>query len=403
MHIAWLGKKSPFCGNVTYSREITNALVDRGHRVSFLHYDREGADAPPSISTWRSRSTAVGQTKHCPQGWADCPEVSLPYLYKSTYVTIPSPRSSKVLVEALQELQPDLVHASAPLSPLDLRVPEICRELELPLIATFHIPFDGKRLNFTSGTQLVWYQVSAPSLANCDRTIVFSQIQRDLLVRLGVPAERVAIVPNGVDALKYSPGPSNVKQEFDAERLFVYQGRISMEKNVESLLKAWKQLDMGPNSKLLIVGDGPLAQSLMASYGAEHGIIWLGYVADEQRRIEILRGADVFILPSFVEGLSLSLLEAMSCGLACLATDAGADGEAIEDGAGVILKTSGVTTQLQTLLPLCRDHPELTNLLGYKARQRVLERYTLNKNITQLECLYAEVMQQGEMELNSSA
>ncbi|MEO0014077.1 MAG: hypothetical protein RLZZ535_2466, partial [Cyanobacteriota bacterium] len=37
MHIAWLGKKSPFCGNVTYGREITNALLDRDYQVSFLH------------------------------------------------------------------------------------------------------------------------------------------------------------------------------------------------------------------------------------------------------------------------------------------------------------------------------------------------------------------------------
>ena len=41
MHIAWLGKRSPACGNVTYSREITNALLDRGHRVSFMHFAPE--------------------------------------------------------------------------------------------------------------------------------------------------------------------------------------------------------------------------------------------------------------------------------------------------------------------------------------------------------------------------
>ena len=91
---------------------------------------------------------------------------------------------------------------------------------------------------------------------------------------------------------------------------------------------------------MAIVGDGPLAASLQLSYGEDDGIVWLGFVADEERRIEILRGADVFILPSLVEGLSLSLLEAMATGLACLATDAGADGEALEGGAGVVLKHS---------------------------------------------------------------
>lgn len=128
-------------------------------------------------------------------------------------------------------------------------------------------------------------------------------------------------------------------------------------------------------------------------------MIWLGFVAEEGRRIEILRAADVFVLPSLLEGLSLSLLEAMACGVACIATDAGADGEVLEDGAGVILNTHRVTTQLNTLLPLFRDHVEWTTLLGQKARARVLERYTLSHNITQLENLYTQVLQRRRLPL----
>ena len=94
-------------------------------------------------------------------------------------------------------------------------------------------------------------------------------------------------------------------------------------------------------------------------------------------------------------------LEAMSCGLACIATDAGADGEVLEKGAGIILNTHNVTSQLQTLFPVFRDHPEFNTLLGQKARQRVLERYTLSRNITQLEMLYDEVLQERNLKLGS--
>jgi len=149
----------------------------------------------------------------------------------------------------------------------------------------------------------------------------------------------------------------------------------------------------------LIVGDGPLRANLEPFYGPEYGIIWLGFVAEDNRRIEILRGVDVFILPSLVEGLSLSLLEGMACGLACLATDVGADGEVLQDGAGVALDTNRVRSQLRTLLPLFQDHPELALTLGQKARQRVLERYTLNKNITQLEKLYEEIVKGTRLHL----
>ena len=162
------------------------------------------------------------------------------------------------------------------------------------------------------------------------------------------------------------------------------------------MLRAWKQADMKPSSKLLMVGDGPLTSSLRPFYNAEFGIYWLGYIADENRRLEILRGSDVFVFPSLVEGLSISLLEAMACGLACLATNVGADGEVLENGAGVVLTPRRVTSQLSTLLPLFQDHPELTILLGQKARQRVLERYTLSQNIDRLEQLYDSVLSQRQ-------
>jgi len=148
---------------------------------------------------------------------------------------------------------------------------------------------------------------------------------------------------------------------------------------------------MGPDCQLAIVGNGPLESSLRLFYGGDRSIHWLGFVQDEARRIDILRGADTFLLPSLVEGLSLSLLEAMACGTSCVATDAGADGEVLEEGAGIVVDTQRVRHQLQTILPIFRDHPEMTRLLGQKARQRVLERYTLDKNVTQVEGIYQEL------------
>ena len=377
MHIAWLGKKTPFCGNVTYGREITNALLSRDYQVSFLHFSQS--------------QDSYDRIEYSEHNLANCHEVSLPFIYKSQVYTIPTLKSSKVLLRSLARLKPDLVHASLTLSPLDFLLPDICQELNIPLVATFHPPFDSKMRNLKSSTQYLTYQLYAPFLARYDRVIVFSKIQRDLLIKLGVPSDRVVIIPNGVDLHKYSPGYSSLKYQLRTKRIYVYQGRIATEKNIEALLKAWKLADLGDDCQLLMVGDGPIRSSLQPYYGKEHNIIWFGYVSNEQQRINILRAADVFILPSLVEGLSISLLEAMSCGVACVATDAGADGEVLDNGAGVVLDTQGVTAQLKTLLPLFRNHPEITALLGNKARQRVRERYTLDQNIAKLEQLYYEI------------
>ena len=100
----------------------------------------------------------------------------------------------------------------------------------------------------------------------------------------------------------------------------------------------------------------------------------------------------MFLLPSLVEGLSLALLEAMATGTACVATDAGADGEVLAGGAGIVMSTQGVTTQLRTLLPVLRDQPVLTAELGRRARERVLERYTIGTNIDAIEKLYRDLL-----------
>ncbi|HIK37695.1 MAG: glycosyltransferase family 4 protein [Geminocystis sp.] len=378
MHIAWLGKKTPFCGNVTYSREITNSLIERGHQVTFLHFTQESEENDNEFCSFK--------------GYSHTKEVPLPCIYKSQIYTIPAPKSSKILHQSLQQLKPDLVHASLTLSPLDFSLPEICQKLNIPLVATFHPPFHRRLRNLTSSTQYLTYQLYAPFLAKYDKTIVFSESQRDLLVKLGVPPERLAIIPNGVDTQKYSPGKSLFKQQYPDHLLFLYQGRIAAEKNVESLLKAWKQKNLASRqAKLFLVGDGPLASTLKLLYNEGDGIHWLGAIAEEEKRIDILRGVDVFVLPSLVEGLSLSLLEAMACGLACVATDAGADGEVLA-GAGIVISTQGVASQLKTILPIFCDHPEMTQILGRKARNRVVEKYTLSNNVSQLERLYSQLL-----------
>ena len=385
-HIAWLGKKSPFCGNVTYGLSTTEALRDRGHQTSFIHFDNPGSPG--------STTSLV----------ANDPDVSLPYLVKSQVYTIPSPRAQRELRESLERLQPDLVHASLTLSPLDFRLPDLCQQLRVPLVATFHPAFDAGLRNLTAGTQQLTYQLYAPSLARYDRVIVFSELQADVLARLGVREDRLAVIPNGVDPTRWAPSspqpprrsstsPScrqQVRNRLGDERIFLYMGRISTEKNVEALLKGWRLVNP-TGCKLVIVGDGALRTTLENAHTSDN-VLWWGYEADLDTRVALLQEAEVFVLPSLVEGLSIALLEAMASGCACLATDAGADGEVLADGAGIVLSTQGVTTQLRTLLPVLRDQPVLTAELGRRARERVLERYTLSRNIDALESLYSSLL-----------
>jgi glycosyltransferase involved in cell wall biosynthesis len=393
-HIAWLGKKSPFCGNVTYGLSTTESLRQRGHTVHFIHFDTPTATLGSPISRPEAQppqAVAVGQGLELLE-----PEVTLPYLVKSQVYTLPSPGAQRELRESLERLRPDLVHASLTLSPLDFRLPDLCQQMNLPLVATFHPAFDAGLRNLSAGTMQLTYQLYAPSLARFNRVIVFSQLQAEVLERLGVPRQRLAVIPNGVDTDLWTPAPTvpgpvlaDLRRRYAGRRVFLYMGRITTEKNLEALLKAWR-LVRPKGCVLVIVGDGPLRTSLQSS--GELDVEWWGYEASLERRIALLQLAEVFLLPSLVEGLSLALLEAMACGVACVATDAGADGEVLEGGAGIVISTQGVTTQLRTLLPVLRDQPALTQELGRRARSRVIERYTLTRNIDSLEKLYADLV-----------
>ena len=260
----------------------------------------------------------------------------------------------------------------------------------MPLVATFHPPFDAGLRNITAGGQQLTYQLYASSLAKFDRVVVFSELQAELLIRLGVAKSTLAVIPNGVDPNIWRPGASQLSERFRGKRVFLYMGRLATEKNVEALLRAWKLVQL-PGCVLVVVGDGPLRQALQANYSNDD-VIWWGYEADQAVRLALLQVAEVFMLPSLVEGLSLALLEAMASGTACVATDAGADGEVLEGGAGIVISTQGVTTQLRTLLPVLREQPILSRELGRRARERVLERYTLKGNIDALEQLYTDLI-----------
>jgi glycosyltransferase involved in cell wall biosynthesis len=396
-HIAWLGKKSPFCGNVTYGLATTEALRQRGHEISFIHFD-----TPAGFPL--KRDDAVNALARAGARTNSAPDVALPYLVKSQVYTIPSPGAQRELRESLERLRPDLVHASLTLSPLDFRLPDLCQQLGLPLVATFHPAFDASLRNLSAGTQQLTYQLYAPSLAKYDRVVVFSELQAEVLARLGVPESRLAVIPNGVDPDRWAPthpgGESpqlqQLRQRFAGRRVFLYMGRIATEKNVEALLRAWR-LVQPEGCTLVVVGDGPVRASLMQTYAADIDVLWWGHEPDQAMRLALLQLAEVFLLPSLVEGLSLALLEAMASGTACVATDAGADGEVLEGGAGIVISTQGVTTQLRTLLPVLRDQPVLTAELGRRARERTLERYTLSQNIDQLERLYAELIPRGSL------
>ena len=95
-----------------------------------------------------------------------------------------------------------------------------------------------------------------------------------------------------------------VRQRLGNQRIFLYMGRVSTEKNVEALLKGWKLVNPA-GCTLVIVGDGPLRATLQYTHTADN-VVWWGYEINLDTRVALLQEAEVFVLPSLVEGLSIA-------------------------------------------------------------------------------------------------
>src|SRR6266576_1632691 len=324
LRIAWLGHQSGRAGDglLTYSREIVAGLRARGVKVFFVHH---GALAAVTDDTLTLRS-----------------------LTGSHRYIISSPRTKRIITDLLRRERVDLVHVSLSFSTLiDFGLPELCHELGLPAVATFHVPYDS-RFGLCQGISTAVYRLYAQSLASFDRVIIFSEQQKGLLEHYGVPTDNIAVIPNGVNVEKYSPGASDYKQTLDAGALVGYLGRVDPEKNVDLLVRAFQDVDAPDDVKLVVVGSGSEKRRLDRRYGSNR-VIFSGQVIDENERIAMLRAMDIFVLPSMVEGLSVCLLEAMACGLAPVATDVGSGGESLR-GAGILRDTKDLDGQLRVAL-----------------------------------------------------
>lgn len=367
MRIAIIGKKYPFCGIVTYCRELIRALRAEGHTVAFYYlYNGEVEEEQ---------------------------EDGLPYLLRTHMYTVPSTGAPERLKERLAAFRPDVVHASYALSFLDFALPDLCAELNVPLVVTYHVAFD-RRPSLPNRVSAMVYRMYARTLAKCQRVIVFSEPQKDRLVSLKVPAGLVQVLPNGVDVNRYRPGESDFKREIGARMLITYMGRIDPEKNVGALLRAFTQLELPEDVHLALMGDGVLASKLRPRYEDHPRIHWLGFVEEEARRVDVLRGSDLFVLPSSVEGLSIALLEAMACGAAPIATDVGADGEVIA-GCGRIVNPKRLRWDLAPALQTLVEAPDEVARLREEARRRVVSRYAFKQNIERLLRVYQEARAEG--------
>lgn len=313
----------------------------------------------------------------------------------------PGPRMLKSLSYTLLgtqltgKLKPDLIHAHTFISPATTGL--VAKSLfGKPFVLTAHSRGeygDVRRLQKKrSGIQRLQALKKQVDAFVC----ISSDIDNEL-AEIGVPADRRHFIPNGVDAEHFQPLSMEKQKQLrttldipENAQVAIFAGRLAPIKRVNNLLTVWKDVkEAYPESLLLILGSGELENELKQMAG--EGVRFTGRVNNVSDYLQV---ADVFVLPSLSEALSISMLEAMACSLPVVITRVGGASDAIEHKhSGWLIEPDNLSDLKEAILNIFDDEA-LRYQLGKNARERILRDFHLPIIASRLRALYDELLKQ---------
>ena len=227
-------------------------------------------------------------------------------------------------------------------------------------------------------------------LRRADSFIAISGVISEEIRGLGIDEERIFKIPNGVDIVKFAPLTAKEKPDIRnrfglpvTATVFVYCGRLTKEKGLLSLLRAWKQLtDRFDRLYLLLVGSGDgmtlnceeELRSFVEKNCLGKSVTFTGAVDDVR---DYLHCSDVFILPSITEAFGVALIEAQACGIPAIGTRVGGIPEVIVDRVnGILVAPDNVSELLAAATEMITDR-YMREEYGLAARKLTVDRFSL--------------------------
>jgi glycosyltransferase involved in cell wall biosynthesis len=268
----------------------------------------------------------------------------------------------------------------------DGQVCEICKGRALPTASVRFGCYRGSRLGTLAvATMLVAHRSLGTFKRRVAAYVALTEFGKGLFVEAGLPAEKIFVKPNFIH-----PDPGAAKGEGDYA---VFVGRLAVEKGVETLLRAWASLRDVP---LKIVGDGPLrarVERLVGELGLG-GAVTLEGGRETETIMSLVKGARFLVFPSeWYEGFPVTLVEALACGRAVLASRIGGIPEIIDEGGSGLLFEPGQEDDLARGARYLWERPDLCRTMGAAARERFLERFSAEPNYAGLLGIYGAALE----------
>ena len=315
--------------------------------------------------------------------------VPVAFVPMPTRLSVPSAR--KVLTEIIQEYGIDLVHTYGIRS--NLVAGPLAKRHKLPWVA--RVP----NLNYTDyGNRLIgWFFhfLNNRLLRQADAVQVISTPLRDYFASLGNPPERLELIPNGIDLP--TPPSSELRDDSrqyygidDAQIVIGSLGRVEQIKGYDQLLYCIPHLPA--DTVVLIGGEGSESATLMQEarvLDVANRFKLVGFVQDIRF---FLAACDLYVQPSYSEGVPSAMLEGMAMSLPVVATKVGGIEDVIRDEEdGILVPPGDRSALLKQLTMLCEDR-EKRVFLGERARGRVEEVGSAEKMTRRIETLYDSLL-----------
>jgi glycosyltransferase involved in cell wall biosynthesis len=243
---------------------------------------------------------------------------------------------------------------------------------------------DSRAATATVASGLAWHRFARTWHDYIDCYIALTSFSRSKFIAAGLQAGKIVVKPNFVHP---DPGPREGAGDYA-----VYLGRLSVEKGLATLLRAWKRLPV--SCPLRIVGDGPERASLeaLAEQLRIPGVTFHGSLSREEG-IAFMKGARFAIVPSvWYEGFPMVIVEAFACGTPVLCSRLGSMQELIFDGLTGLHFAAGNADDLAQKVAWAWNHPLELSEMGRRARCEYERQYTAARNYAQLMEIYENTL-----------
>ena len=316
----------------------------------------------------------------------------IPAIFSPWMIYFINPAGSyRKVIHVLKENHINLVHFHNPLFTFSNK---IIKKHDYPLVMTAHYVIDLKGNRAIAAIYKAVIKLTTQWIAkNVDRIICVNHDYLQIFTSWGVDRKKLVFIPNGVNTDRFCPGESSIKVQYNDQKLIIFFGRLHYQKNVDLLIQSFSHLK-SKNVKLIIIGDGPDSDRLRKMSQGNKDIIMTGRVSDDML-LEYLRAADLMVLPSRGETASLTMMEAMACGIPVIASNVGNAKEMLGEGRGVLFEKY-TEEELAEKCDMILEDSKHAKEIGKKAMIFVHKYYSLKNTCQKTEALYNEIMTQQE-------